>query len=322
MTLKHLLASCVTGAAIALTSMPLGAQTYPSDTVTLIVPSRPGGSIDRMARSVQRYLGDALGVGVEVQNIPGAGSKIGVAAFAEAEPDGHTILAHFSPGIVQVHVEDPELAYLDDMAIINAPWSDPGILVAQQGRWESFDAFVAEARDNPGSITFGSSGSVAIGTILALDLFDQLGLDIRIVPFDGGGETRSAFLGGLVDMTAAGVQGALRIRDSADPMVLFWDEPVEAWSDAPLVGDVLANYDATALSGSATRFFATHAAFAKANPEGFATLVAAFEAVSQDADYQANAAETRVGSDWLGPDMSASFVHSQAKAFLPLLSQD
>lgn len=317
---KTLVAAAAVASTAVLPSLA-AAQSYPSDTVTIIVPSRPGGSVDRVARSVQKYLGDALGAPVEVKNVPGAGTKIGLAQFTEAEPDGHTLLVHFSPGIVQTELDDPELAGIGDMAILNAPWADPGILVAQPGQWDTLADFVAEAKANPGTITFGSSSPNAVGSILAFNLFDQLGLDVKVVPYDGGGETRSAFLGGLVDMTAAGAAGALALKDKSTPLALFWDEAVAGWEGAPLIGEAVEGLDATAVNGAAARFLATHKAFAENNPEGYAKLVAALEAVSQNADYVANAKETRVGADWLGPNASTELLVNQAAAFLPVLSK-
>ncbi|WP_305984898.1 tripartite tricarboxylate transporter substrate binding protein [Roseibium sp. MMSF_3544] len=318
MFLKNGLIAAVMSA-VAFTAAPVLADDYPSDTITIIVPSRPGGSIDRVARSVQKYLGDALGTAVNVENVPGAGSKIGVSKFTEAAPDGHTLLVHFSPGIVQVKLDDPDLAGLGEMAVINAPWSDPGILVGQPGRWETLADFVAEAREKPGTITFGSSSPQALGSMLAFNLFDQLGLDIKVVPYDGGGETRSAFLGGLVDLTAAGAGGALRIKDQSTPLALFWNEPVAGWDDAPLIADALEGLDAKPVAGAAVRFLATHKAFAENNPDGFAKLAAALEQVSQNPDYIANAKETKVGADWLGPEAAAELVNAQALEFEPIL---
>lgn len=292
---------------------------YPSNTVTIMVPSKPGGSIDRLARSVQKYLGDELGAAVNVENVPGAGTKIALAQFAESDPDGHTIIVHQTPTILQAVQGQSDLPGLEDLAIINVPWADPGILVSQPGKWGSLEEFVADARTNPGTYTFGSSNAAAVGTVLAVNLFDQLGLDIKIVPYDGGGETRSAFLGGLVDMTAAGAQGALALKGKADPLAVFWDEAVAGWEDAPLIGDAVANLDVKPTNGAAVRFFATHKAFAENNPDAYSQLLAAFKGLQDNQEYLDNAAETKVGADWRGPDTSLDLLNGQVDDFLPIL---
>ena len=221
--------------------------------------------------------------------------------------------------ILQATQGQDDLPGLDDLAILNVPWADPGILVAQSGKWGSLEEFVADAKANPGKFTFGSSNAAAVGTVLAVDLFDQLGLDIKIVPYDGGGETRSAFLGGLVDMTAAGAQGALALKGKSDPLALFWNEGVAGWEDAPLISDAIANLDANPTNGAAVRFFATHKAFAENNPEAYVKLLAAFEGLQGNQAYLDNAAETKVGADWRGPEASFELLQGQVDDFLPIL---
>ena len=52
-------------------------QTYPTKTITLIVPSAPGGSTDLAARLISEPLNRALGQPIVVENKPGASGNIG-----------------------------------------------------------------------------------------------------------------------------------------------------------------------------------------------------------------------------------------------------
>src|SRR5690349_11669833 len=67
------------------------AQTYPTGPVHIIVPYAAGGVTDALARVVGARLAEQLGQPVIVENRPGASSTIGMAACANARPDGHTI---------------------------------------------------------------------------------------------------------------------------------------------------------------------------------------------------------------------------------------
>ncbi|HEX5231675.1 MAG TPA: tripartite tricarboxylate transporter substrate-binding protein, partial [Bradyrhizobium sp.] len=67
------------------------AETFPSRTITLIVPFPPGGSTDVAARIMADKMGTSLGQPVIVENVGGAGGSIGVARLAHAAPDGYTI---------------------------------------------------------------------------------------------------------------------------------------------------------------------------------------------------------------------------------------
>src|SRR5262249_2466005 len=68
------------------------AQTFPSKPVTIVVPYPHGGLIDRVARLVQPYLQQELGVSVLAENHSGAGGNLGAEVVARAAPDGYTLL--------------------------------------------------------------------------------------------------------------------------------------------------------------------------------------------------------------------------------------
>src|SRR5271170_8247849 len=70
---------------------PAQAQTYPTRSITLIVPYPPGGSTDVTARIVADKMGAALGQAVIVEDVGGAGGSLGVGRVARANPDGYTI---------------------------------------------------------------------------------------------------------------------------------------------------------------------------------------------------------------------------------------
>src|SRR5262249_54236766 len=67
------------------------AQTYPSRSITLIVPFPPGGSTDVPARIIAEKMRPILGQPVIIENVGGAGGSIAVGRVARAAPDGYTI---------------------------------------------------------------------------------------------------------------------------------------------------------------------------------------------------------------------------------------
>ncbi|MBP6531402.1 MAG: tripartite tricarboxylate transporter substrate binding protein, partial [Burkholderiales bacterium] len=72
------------------------AQDYPARSVTLVVPFPPGGVADNVARPVSVALGKQLGQSVVIENKPGAGGGIGMAAVAKSKADGYTLLLALS----------------------------------------------------------------------------------------------------------------------------------------------------------------------------------------------------------------------------------
>src|SRR6266481_6129794 len=88
-----------------LNAAPASAQTYPSRTVTVVVPFPASGSVDGVARILVQKLNETIGQHFIVENRPGgASSTIGANAVAKAAPDGYTLLVTAS-----VHVINPFL---------------------------------------------------------------------------------------------------------------------------------------------------------------------------------------------------------------------
>ena len=68
------------------------ATDYPTRAVTVIVPHAAGGPTDTVSRLVAESMTRTLGQPVIVENAGGAGSTVGTARAARAEPDGYTLL--------------------------------------------------------------------------------------------------------------------------------------------------------------------------------------------------------------------------------------
>ena len=76
---------------IALTAVA-AAQSWPTRTITLIIPFAPGGGIDASARIQAQHLGELLGQTIVAENIGAAAGMVGSSRVAKAAPDGYTFL--------------------------------------------------------------------------------------------------------------------------------------------------------------------------------------------------------------------------------------
>jgi tripartite-type tricarboxylate transporter receptor subunit TctC len=85
----------VATSATALLAMPriCIAQSYPTRSITLVVPFPPGGSTDVAGRILADRMAAVLGQPVIIENVGGAGGSIGVGRVARAVPDGYVIEA-------------------------------------------------------------------------------------------------------------------------------------------------------------------------------------------------------------------------------------
>src|SRR3954469_11330798 len=81
------------------------AQSFPSRTITIVVPYPPGGPIDALARLVAQEAAADLKQPIVVENRPGASGIVGTGAVARAEPDGYTLIL----GTNQTHATNQSL---------------------------------------------------------------------------------------------------------------------------------------------------------------------------------------------------------------------
>src|SRR6266511_3020192 len=92
-------------ALLGLVTLPAAAQSYPTRTVSVIVPYPPGGSVDVVARLIVQKLNESLGQSFIVENrAGGAGGAVGANAVAKAQPDGYMLMLTAS-----IHVITPFL---------------------------------------------------------------------------------------------------------------------------------------------------------------------------------------------------------------------
>jgi tripartite-type tricarboxylate transporter receptor subunit TctC len=63
------------------------AQTYPSRSITIVVPVAAGGATDTIGRMMAERMKSSLGQHVIVENVTGAGGTIAVGRVARAAPE-------------------------------------------------------------------------------------------------------------------------------------------------------------------------------------------------------------------------------------------
>src|SRR5262245_37190446 len=91
--LRHVLhlAAVAFATVAALAFGPAHAQTYPTKSVTLVVPLAAGTGMDTIARLYAEQLSHTLGKPLVIDNRPGAAMMLAIASLARAAPDGYTL---------------------------------------------------------------------------------------------------------------------------------------------------------------------------------------------------------------------------------------
>src|SRR5947207_13044315 len=123
-------------ASVAFSAMPLvaHAQSYPTRSITVVVPFPAGGPSDVIARIVTERMGRTLGQQMVIENVGGAGGTLGSARVAAAQPDGYTLLAGSMGSHVAAPVLTPNVRYDSerDFEPIGLTGHAPAVLVAEK----------------------------------------------------------------------------------------------------------------------------------------------------------------------------------------------
>jgi tripartite-type tricarboxylate transporter receptor subunit TctC len=179
-----------------------GAQAYPSRAIKIIAPVAAGTVADLVPRLIAENLAARWGHPIVVENRPGGATNIGTEAAARAEPDGYTLLVSPATALVVNQSLYPKLPF-DPAAFVPVTVlaDQPNVLVARPTLPVSnAKELIAYAKDNPGKLSFASSG---IGTVQHLGM-EQLktmtGIDIVHVPYRGLAPALNDLVAGHVDL--------------------------------------------------------------------------------------------------------------------------
>jgi tripartite-type tricarboxylate transporter receptor subunit TctC len=187
------------------------AQAYPIRPVRVIVTTGPGGQGDTTARLVAAKLTESLGQSFYIENMPGGGGNIAMAATARAAPDGYTLLAATSNIVTNISLY-PKISYdpYKDFDPISLMCSSPHVLVVHPSiPAQSINELVALAKASPGKYSYASAGR-GTPAHLAGELFKlTFDVDITHVPFNGGGPATASTLGGHVPVAVSAVPTAV-----------------------------------------------------------------------------------------------------------------
>ncbi|AOV04566.1 MULTISPECIES: tripartite tricarboxylate transporter substrate binding protein [Delftia] len=179
------------------------ADSFPNKPVRIIVPVAPGGSADKLTRTLADKLAALWGQSVVVENVAGASGTIGAAKVAKAAPDGYTLLQQ-GEGLTLNGLLFAQLPYDTQKAftpIIKAV-VNPQVLVVNPGTGlNTLGDYLARAKAKPQSISLGLPGNGGIAHVAHEILTQETGAKVNYIPYPGGGPAALDVLGGHTDAT-------------------------------------------------------------------------------------------------------------------------
>ncbi|MCD0505881.1 Bug family tripartite tricarboxylate transporter substrate binding protein [Bordetella petrii] len=194
--------STLAAALVLSASAGLAQAAYPERPVTIISPFPAGGATDVLTRILAERMGKELGQTIIVENKAGAGTTIGAAYVARAQPDGYTLLMATNSTLVTNRFLYKSLPYdPDGYAPVGMVGIGPLVLLANDKHgFKSTADVVAYAKQRPGMLTFATFGP-GTSSHLAGELFKQEAqVDLLHVPFKGATQALPALINGDVDI--------------------------------------------------------------------------------------------------------------------------
>jgi tripartite-type tricarboxylate transporter receptor subunit TctC len=214
----------LSGIAAAATLMAAAAfaQTYPTQTVRIMVPFAAGGLNDTAARLLAPHLEKGLGQTVIVENRPAASGIVGTDAVAKAAPDGHSLLVVASSHAV-VPATNPKVPYNieKDLAAIALVSKNPFFFVVNSKvPAKTLQEFVALAKKNPDKYNYASPGAAGHNHLVTVLLSRRAGISLQHVPFRGGAPAIQSIVAGDTHFSVISPLAALPHMQSGAVRVL------------------------------------------------------------------------------------------------------
>ena len=251
MTFHRRLALALAAACATLPALPALAQDkYPGKPVTVIVPQAPGGANDTIARIVAQKLTEQMGQQFIVDNKPGAGGNLGMAAVAKSKNDGYTlVLTADSAAVINPSLyKSTGFDTLKDFEPVTPVATAGYVLVANNDfKPKNVSELIAAAKAAPGKISIGSAGNGTLNHLIGEMLGKTAGIEMLHVPYKGASAAVTDLVGGQVQVSVQSLPSSLAFIKSGKLKVLgvVNGKRVSALPDVPTIGETISGFGST-----------------------------------------------------------------------------
>jgi len=235
MIAKRIALGAIAALALFMFSAPAIAADYPSKPLTYIICFNPGGESDITARIQEQPLKKYYKEGVVITYKIGGGGSVGWSELIASKPDGYTLAGHNLPHIILQPLLRGNAGYNTlDLKSVYIFESTPNMLVVRQDSpYKTLKDFIAAAKEKPGVLTVGGSGSSTANELGTIMLNKAAGIKTIYIPFTGSGAAVPALAGGhvtaLMTYSTMGVQHKGKFR----PLAIMAEERMAVLPDVP-----------------------------------------------------------------------------------------
>jgi tripartite-type tricarboxylate transporter receptor subunit TctC len=230
---------------------------YPNKPIKIVVANPPGGQTDVATRIIAQEMSGILKQPIIIENKPGANANIGTEWVSHQPADGYTLIVaainNFgsNPALVKDMPFDP---VKDFKMIVHTIDSTNVLVVAPESRFKSLQQIIAEAKANPGKLTYGSAGAGSSMFLFMELLKSMTKVDILHVPYQGSAKANIDIMGGQIDMQFDSMPGASSLIEAKRlrPIAVTSSKRSHVAPDVPTVAEAgVPGFDAESWLGLA-----------------------------------------------------------------------
>lgn len=182
----------------------LAQASYPSKTITIVVPFAAGGATDTVGRLTAQGLSKQFGGHqIVVENATGAGGTIGANRVASAEPDGHTLLVHHvgistAATLYRKLPYDTKTAFAPVGLLTDAPMT---IIGRDDLPPNNLAELIAYVQKEGSKVSYGNAGIGAASHLCGMLFMSATKAQLTTVSYRGNAPVMQDLLGKTLDLT-------------------------------------------------------------------------------------------------------------------------
>jgi tripartite-type tricarboxylate transporter receptor subunit TctC len=286
------------------------ASKFPTKPIQVIVPMAAGGPSDLTARAMEKLSKQYLGESLVVVNKTGAGGALGYNELVESKADGHTIgLAATNMLLQPIYGGTAHNYPQDTVAIAQAVYNPIAVAVLADSPIKTLDDLVKYAQSNPGKIKYAYTNVGSLPHVVSGMFVNQTKVKMEPVPFQGGADSLTAFLGKNVQLMFTQVSEFKNYAKDGKVRILAvaTEKRLPNFPDVPTFKENMMDIVASTWFGIAAP---------KSIPDDVkAKLSEGFKNIINDASFKKTAEDLGFYVEYLGPNEMAAKWQQETKVY-------
>jgi tripartite-type tricarboxylate transporter receptor subunit TctC len=295
--------------------VPAQAENYPTKSLNYIICFNPGGESDITARIQELPLKKYYKEGVVISYKIGGGGSVGWSELVASKPDGYTLAGDNLPHIILQPLQRGNAGYNTlDLKQVYLFESTPNILVVRQDSpYKTLKDFLAAAKEKPGALTVGGSGSSSANELGTIMLNKAADIKTTYIPFTGSGAAVPSLLGGHVTALMTYSTMAVQYKEKFRPLAIMADERMSVLPDVPTFRELGFDLVEGAYRGVAAP---------PGTPDDIVKKAAdIFDKVMKDPGVMKKMDENGFKIEKMGPEASTAFVKKRMVEYKALMTE-